>query len=127
MKTKNKRPRLRTEQIERVTDDELREALLDKLSIAELNALEKQIRQGMEKAVMEAAAHATEEAYRRQFAVMMRVLRDRFGFGKKRLRRLWEACLEYIHEIDEGLLNTEEMLQCLEHEDGIRISWRVQI
>ena len=54
-------------------------------------------------------------------------MRDRFGFGRKRLRRLWDACLEYIHDIDEGLLSTEEMLKTLENEDRIKISWRVEI
>ena len=47
--------------------------------------------------------------------------------SRKRLRRLWDACLEYIHDIDEGLLNTEEMLACLKNEDGIVIRWRVDI
>lgn len=128
MKTKKRKPvQLRTDGIDRLTNDELRAALLDKLSVAELNLLERQIRQAVEKATLQMAKEATEEAYTRQFAVMMRVMRDRFGFGKKRLRRLWDACLEYIHDIDEGLLNTEEMLACLKNEDGIVISWRVDI
>ena len=126
-KTKRKPRPVRTEQIERVTNEELRAALKAKLSLAELAALDKQIRQANEKTAREAAALATEEAYKRQFAVMMRVMRDRFGFGKKRLRRLWDACLDYVHDIDEGLLSTEEMLQTLENEDRIKISWRVEI
>ena len=111
---------------DKISQNELREALHNKLSLPELVELESQIRRIAEDASKEAAAHATEEAYERQFAVMMRVLKDRFGFGKKRLHRLWDACLEYIHEIDEGLLTTEEMLKCLEHEDGIKIRWTVQ-
>lgn len=47
--------------------------------------------------------------------------------GRDRLRRLWDLCLEYINDIDEGLLNTEEMLACLKNEDGIVIRWRVDI
>lgn len=126
MKPKKKKP-VNTERIDRLTNEELREALKTKLTLAELVALEKQIRQTVEKACLQTAKESTEEAYKRQFAVMMRVMRDRFGFGKKRLKRLWNACLEYIHDIDEGLLSTEEMLKCLENEDGIRISWRVEI
>lgn len=72
-------------------------------------------------------AAATEEAYKRQFAVMMRVLHDRFAWGKKRLHRLWENCLEYIHDIDDGHMSTQEMLDCLEREDGIRITWKVRV
>lgn len=128
MKTKKRRPpALRPGGVDRLDNAALRETLLDKLTVDELNALTKQIEQAVEKACWQIAKEATEEAYRRQFAVMMRVMRDRFGFGRKRLRRLWDACLEYIHDIDEGLLNTEEMLKCLEHEDHIKISWRVEV
>ena len=112
---------------DRIDNDELRAALKEKLSLPELVALESQIRRISEDASMKASAKATEEAYERQFAVMMRVMRDRFAFGRVRLRRLWNACLEYIHEIDEGLLSTEEMLKCLENEDGIKITWKVQL
>ena len=124
---KRKPPVLRTERIDRLDNEQLRAALKEKLTVAELAALEKQIRQAVEKATLQMAKEATEEAYTRQFAVMMRVMRDRFGFGKKRLRRLWDACLEYIRDIDDGLLNTEEMLACLKNEDGIVIRWRVDI
>lgn len=124
---KRKPPVLRTERIDRLDNEQLRAALKEKLTVAELAALEKQIRQAVEKATLQMAKEATEEAYTRQFAVMMRVMRDRFGFGRKRLRRLWDACLEYIHDIDEGLLNTDEMLACLKNEDGIVIRWRVDI
>ncbi len=106
---------------------ELRAALKEKLSLQELIELEKQVRKLVEDASMKASAKATEEAYERQFAVMMRVMRDRFGFGRKRLRHLWEMCLEYIHDIDDHLLTTKEMLDTLEREDGIRLSWKVQL
>ena len=126
--TKKRRPpALRTDGIDRLASDELRAALIDKLSVAELNALDKQIRQTVERACMQIAKEATEEAYRRQFAVTFRVLRDRFGFGRERLRRMWDLCLEYIHDIDEGLLSTTEMLDTLQREDGIKITWRVEL
>lgn len=124
---KKKGPVLRTDGIDKLNSTALRTALLDKLTVAELNALNRQIQQAVEKACWQIAKESTEEAYKRQFAVMMRVMRDRFGFGKKRLRRLWDACLEYIHDIDEGLLNTEEMLACLKNEDGIVIRWRIEL
>ena len=124
---KRKPPVLRTERIDRLDNEQLRAALKEKLTVAELAALEKQIRTAVEKACMQTAKEAVEEAYKRQFAVMMRVLKDRFGFGRKRLRRLWDACLEYIHDIDEGLLSTDEMLKCLKNQDGIVIRWRVDI
>lgn len=124
---KKKGPVLRTDGIDRLDSDELRAALIDKLSVAELNALDKQIRQTVEKACLQIAKESTEEAYKRQFAVTFRVLRDRFGFGRDRLRRMWDLCLEYINDIDQGLLSTKEMLETLQQEDGIKITWRVEL
>ena len=124
---KKKGPVLRTDGIDRLDSDELRAALIDKLSVAELNALDKQIRQTVEKACLQIAKESTEEAYKRQFAVTFRVLRDRFGFGRDRLRRMWDLCLEYINDIDQGLLSTKEMLDTLQREDGIKITWRVEL
>lgn len=124
---KRKGPVLRTDGIDRLSNEELRAALIDKLSVAELSALSKQIQEAVEKACLRVAKESTEEAYRRQFAVTFRVLRDRFGFGRKRLRRMWDLCLEYIHDIDEGLLSTKGMLDTLQREDGINIDWRVEL
>ena len=55
----------------------------------------------------------------------MRVLRDRFGWGQLRIKRLWDACLDYLHDISGGLVTPEEMLETLEREDGIQITWSV--
>lgn len=108
---------------QRISKHELSEALRDKLSLEEQHKLQREI----DILVERERAAATEEAYKRQFAVMMRVLHDRFAWGKKRLHRLWDNCLEYIHDIDEGHLSTQEMLDCLEREDGIRITWKVRV
>ena len=124
---KKKGPVLRTDGIDRLDNEQLRAALIDKLSVAELNALDRQIRQTVEKACLQIAKESTEEAYKRQFAVTFRVLRDRFGFGRERLRRMWDLCLEYINDIDQGLLSTKEMLDTLQREDGIKITWRVEL
>lgn len=118
---------LRADALDRVDNAALRAALLDKLSVAEINELTRQTENAIRRATWEAAAAATEEAYKRQFAVMMRVAHDRLGFRRKRLRRLWDWCLEYIHDIDAGLLTTREMLDCLEHQDGVKITWNVRI
>lgn len=126
--TKKRRPpALRTDGIDRLDNEQLRAALIDKLSVAELNALDRQIRQTVEKTCLQIAKESVEEAYKRQFAVVFRVLRDRFGFGRERLRRMWDLCLEYINDIDQGLLSTKEMLDTLQREDGIKITWRVEL
>jgi hypothetical protein len=105
---------------------ELREALAEKLTERELNALEKQITTAVQIAVERGVGGAVEEAYRRHWAITMRVLGDRFGWGKDRLRRLWDQSLDYLHDMDEGLITAEEMLRVLEREDGIRITWNAR-
>ena len=128
MKTKKRKPpALRPGGVDRLDNAALRETLLDKLTVDELNALTKQIEQAVEKACWQIAKESTEEAYKRQFAVVFRVLRDRFGFGRERLHRLWDLCLEYINDIDEGRLSTKEMLETLQREDGIGIDWHIKI
>lgn len=109
-----------------VSDLELHDALADKLSERELQALERQIRRAVEIATTRAVEAAVEEAYRRHWAISMRVLRDRFGWGKVRIRRLWDACLDYLHDMDEGLLTIQDMLNTLQTEDGIKITWSVK-
>ena len=104
-----------------VSNLELKEALTEKLTERELNALEKQIRTAVEIACDKAVGMAITATCTRDWAVALRVLRDRFGFGKERIRRLWEAALEYLTDLDNGLISTEEMLSVLEREDEIRL------
>jgi hypothetical protein len=108
-----------------VSDLELHDALAARLDQRELQALERQIRRAVEIATERAVKAAVEETYKRHWAITMRVLRDRFGWGRDRLRRLWDACLDYLKDMDGGLITPQEMLDTLEHEDGIRLTWRV--
>lgn len=124
---KNK-PRRRQTPHERpyVSNLELRHALEEKLSERELCALEKQITTAVQIATERAVERVVEEAYRRHWAITMRVLRDRFGWGKERMRRLWDQSLDYLRDMDSGLITAEEMLRVLEREDGIRITWNAR-
>ena len=98
----------------------------EKLTERELNALEKQITTAVEIAAERAVEQAVEEAYKRHWTLTMRVLRDRFGWGKDRIRRLWDGVLDYLHDMDEGLITQKEMMDLLEREDGIRITWKAR-
>lgn len=102
-----------------VNNLELREALAEKLTERELNALEKQIRTAVEIACDKAVAMAITATCTRDWAVCFRVLRDRFGFGKDRIQRLWQQALEYLTDLDNGLISVEEMRNVLERDDGI--------
>lgn len=104
-----------------VSNLELKEALSERLTERELNALEKQIRTAIEIACDNAVAMAITETCTRDWAVTLRVLRDRFGFGRERIQRLWSNALEYLTDLDNGLINTKEMVSVLEREDGIKL------
>lgn len=106
-----------------VSDLELHDALQDKLTVRELNALEKQIRKAVEIACNQAVAASVEETYTRHWAVTMRVLIDRFGWEQGDLTQLWDAVMDYLQDYAEGRLNTKDMLNTLLHEDNITISW----
>ena len=109
-----------------VSDLELHDALQDKLTVRELNALEKQIRKAVEIACDKAVAASVEETYKRHWAVTMRVLIDRFGWEQDDLTKLWDAVMDYLQDYAEGRLNTKDMLNTLLHEDNITISWTVK-
>ena len=98
----------------------MKHRLQEKLTPQELDTLEKQIRKAVELIV----ADAVNTCYQRHWAVVMRVLRDRFGWGSTRLHRLWDQCMSYLDDIDSGQLKAEEVLQSLYDEDGINIIWR---
>lgn len=98
---------------------ELRQRLQEKLTLQELDTLEKQIRKAVELSI----ADAVNACYQRHWAVVMRVLRDRFGWGSVRLHRLWDQCLSYLDDIEDGSLDAKEILDSLYEEDGIRILW----
>lgn len=98
---------------------DLRAALTAKLTLSELIELEKQLR----KCVEATAKKATFDTHKTTWAITLRVLHDRFGFGKDRKKKLYDACLDYLRDIQDGRLTLKEMLDTLEHEDGIRLTW----
>lgn len=119
---KAKKPRKRPLPIGKLA---LREGLAAKLSAEELRELEREVRVAVEKACTEAVDRAVTETCRRHWAVVMRVLVDRFGWGQVRITRLWDACLDYLHDIEDGRLTPQNILDTLEHDDHITISWEV--
>ena len=120
---KTKKPRKRPLPIGKLA---LREGLAAKLSAEELRELEREVRVAVEKACTQAVEQAVMETYRRHWAVTMRVLVDRFGWGQTRISRLWDACLDYLRDIEDGRLTPQNILDTLEHDDGIRLEWEVK-
>ena len=98
---------------------DLRHTLKTKLSLAELVELEKQLRMTVETTSEE----ATINTHKTTWAVVLRVLHDRFGFEVEDKKKLYDLCTEYLRDIADGILSLDDMMNTLLHEDGIRISY----
>lgn len=103
----------------------LRQSLREKLTDEEIQELEREIRASIQHSAEEVQARTAQENYLRHWAVTIRVLRDRFGWGKERILRLWNLCIEYLEDLQDGRITAEEMLRVLEREDGITISMNI--
>lgn len=97
--------------------DGLREKLHEHLTLAELAEMEKQVSQAVEKAEQRAVV----ETHNRDWAIVFRVLHDRFGFETEQKRLLYDTAVEYLEDIRDGRLSAQELLATLEHQDGIRL------
>lgn len=99
--------------------DNLRNALKAKLTLKELIDLELQLR----KAVEQTARRATFDTHKTTWAVCLRVLHDRFGFESEQKKQLYDWSIEYLKDIRDGRLTLKEMLDTLENEDNVRLTW----
>ncbi|MBR4874134.1 MAG: hypothetical protein IKV50_09165 [Clostridia bacterium] len=98
---------------------DLRHILKSKLTLPELVELEKQLR----RAVEETAKRATLDTHKAAWAVTLRVLHDRFGFEAEQKKALYDASMEYLKDISDGILSLQDMFDTLENEDGICLTW----
>lgn len=72
--------------------------------------------------VNRAKREAQGEAVCMAWAIMFSVLRDKEGWGKTRLRRLWDE-VEYLSEsINAGFVNVHDLVHTLEDEAGIYLT-----
>ena len=98
---------------------DLRHTLKTKLTLPELVELEKQLRN-----TVQATAHdATISCHKTTWAVVLRVLHDRFGFEQEEKLKLYEASTEYLKDIADGILSLQDMIDTLEYEDGVVLDY----
>ena len=71
---------------------DLRSVLKAKMTLPELVELEKQLRQSVEKT----AKRATFDTHKTTWAVVLRVLHDRFGFEAEDKMKLYDGCMDYL-------------------------------
>lgn len=120
---KQKRKRPAPKERRYLSKMELHDALKEKLSLKELASLERQVEGVVREAVDIAVSQCVEETYKRHWAVTMRVLIDRFGWGQEEITKLWDACMSYLQDYADGRLNTKDMLNTLKHDDDIELIW----
>ena len=97
--------------------DGLRKKLQTHLTLAELAEMEKQIQQAVEKAQQLSVI----ETHNRTWAIVFRVLHDRFGFETPQKQELYHSCIEYLEDIRDGRITAQELMETMENEDGIRL------
>ena len=98
---------------------DLRHTLKTKLTLPELVELEKQLRN----TVQATAQDATISCHKTTWAVVLRVLHDRFGFEQEDKLKLYEASMEYLKDIADGILSLQDMIDTLLNEDGIYLHY----
>lgn len=69
--------------------------------------------------VEKAKADAVEQSVTYAWAIMFRAIRDEFGFGKIRLRRLWDKVNYISDSIEKGYININDVIKSLKDEDEI--------
>lgn len=75
------------------------------------------IKQGYEKGKQD----SIERASQLSMTVPIMVLRDEFGFGKKRLDKFIDAYMELYNSIDEGYLNLDDIIKTVNEETSVEI------
>lgn len=98
--------------------DNLREKIRDNFTAAEVMEMERQIQVAVEKAEQRAVVNT----HNRDWAIVFRVLHDRFGFEADQKKLLYDTALEYLEDLRDGRLTTQEMLDTLYNEDGISLT-----
>lgn len=64
-------------------------------------------------------AKAKDDAIRYAMVVFMSVMYDKEGYGKKRMRRVWNEVNDLSDSIAEGYVNLDDLEKMLEDEAGI--------
>ena len=65
--------------------------------------------------------NSIERANQYSMAVPIMVLRDEFGFGKRRLDKFIDAYIELFNSIDDGYLNLDDIIKTVNEETSAEI------
>lgn len=65
--------------------------------------------------------NVTSDAVQSAFAIFLMVMRDKWGFGAKRLNRLFKHICDLSEMVGDGYISTAEIKKMLREEMGIEI------
>ena len=69
--------------------------------------------------IIKAKKQAQTQAMNITWAIFFSVMRDKEGYGKKRLRRVWNEVNELSDSISKGYVNVKDLMKTLADEAGI--------
>jgi hypothetical protein len=69
--------------------------------------------------IIKAKKQAQTQAINITWAIFFSVMRDKEGYGKKRLRRIWNEVNELSDSISKGYVNVKDLMRVLDEEAGI--------
>lgn len=72
--------------------------------------------------VKRAKSAARNEALTGSWVILLTALRDKEGYGPKRMRRVLDEVNYLIDSINQGFINVNDLRQALEDEAGIKLS-----
>lgn len=69
--------------------------------------------------IIKAKKQTQTQAMNITWAIFFSVMRDKEGYGKKRLRRVWNGVNELSDSISKGYVNVKDLMKTLADEAGI--------
>lgn len=69
--------------------------------------------------ILKAKKEVKVQAVNYAWAIFFTVMVDKEGYGKKRLKRIWEAVSNLSDSISKGYVNVKDLMKTLEEEKGI--------
>lgn len=70
------------------------------------------------------AQEATERAFILMLGIPVMVLRDQFGFGRKRLEKFTDAIFELYDSYEKDYITLEDLIRTIYEETGVKIEKR---
>ena len=71
--------------------------------------------------VNKAKKQASDLAVQSCWAIMFTAMRDKYGWGHIRLKRLWDRCNEISQSIVQGYIDINDLITALRDEAGIEL------